>query len=108
MENEDALPDTNIADRKSTLNNQTPDAIAAGFAYSLVPTFGIDTDGVIVYLNDAALTDFNFEKGSTIGSPFFSLFTEESPDRAGEQALLNKQQLKENEWTNLRHGERRW
>ena len=84
------------------LENTPGSTINAGvhpFDQIPVAAIGIDAAGVIMYVNGAALADFCLNRGSLIGLPFFQLFTDVSPDKSSETALLERRPIKEQEFT---------
>lgn len=108
MQNQDESSDAG-----NSLNGQeTGDKKSVVFAYAFenspVSTIGVSLSGIVTYVNNAALVDFQLDRESVIGASFFDFFKDKSPDKSGERALLNNRPFKDIEFSTLLQGERRW
>jgi PAS domain S-box-containing protein len=81
---------------------------ASGFKDSPIPTIGVSSTGIIRCINEAALTEFFFDRETMLNTPFFNHFIDQSADRSEERLPVNNQPVNNREFTILSAGERKW
>ncbi|MBS1524907.1 MAG: PAS domain S-box protein [Bacteroidetes bacterium] len=109
IENKGEAPKiNNYADRKNAGDERGNDFISSDFDHCSVATIGINSAGIITYINDSALSEFKFVKASVPGASLFDFFTDASPEGSCMESILRHEPVNDNELMLNVGGEQKW
>lgn len=94
--------------RKDITDGGNLNPAANGFEHIPVGTIGINSAGIIKYINSAARSEFNFDPGSLTGDLAFNFFKDTSSDRSVEESVLKGQPIKDKEFTLTQNNQQKW
>ncbi|HVS94247.1 MAG TPA: PAS domain S-box protein [Mucilaginibacter sp.] len=109
MENKGRDPKTNsYADRENTGDEKANNSIVSDFDPCSIAVIGINSAGIVTYINQSALSEFKFDKTPVTGASLFDLFTDVSAGRSCQESILKCEPVKDNELVLNVGGEKRW